>query len=160
MRKTGTSGKQRKSGTRSLKAHEPFASKELKDSPLVAETLLECIRTGDLDSFREVLMAHLEESSKHLPHGGGELTSICEQTPRTKSLSRLGLRTARRLRTYIYGFDLLQQERCASLASVPLPLHTLENPTTEITLRFLELTVLNLRGVKESVLVSHDVRSS
>jgi DNA-binding phage protein len=47
-----------------LRAHEPFASKELKDSHLVAETLLECIRTGDLDSFREVLMAHLMTVNK------------------------------------------------------------------------------------------------
>ena len=64
MRKTGTSGKRKKSAIKSLKAHEPFASKELKDSHLVAETLLECIRTGDLESFREVLMAHLMTVNK------------------------------------------------------------------------------------------------
>ena len=64
MRKTATSGRQRKSETRSLKVYGPFTSKELKDSHLVAETLLECIRTGDLDSFREVLMAHLMTVNK------------------------------------------------------------------------------------------------
>lgn len=64
MRKTATSGRQRKSATKSLRAHEPFASKELKDSHLVAEALLECIRSGDLDSFREVLTAHLMTVNK------------------------------------------------------------------------------------------------
>ncbi len=64
MRKIGTSGKRKRSATKYLKAHEPFASKELKDSRLVAETLLECIRTGDLASFREVLMAHLMTVNK------------------------------------------------------------------------------------------------
>ena len=34
-------------------------SKELKNPKLVASTLLECIRTGDTESFREVLTAHL-----------------------------------------------------------------------------------------------------
>jgi DNA-binding phage protein len=47
-----------------LKAHEPFTSKELKNQHLVAETLLECIKTGDVDSFREVLIAHLMTVNK------------------------------------------------------------------------------------------------
>ena len=64
MRKTVTSSRQKKSGTKSLKKHVPFKSKELKDSHLVAETLLECIRSGDLESFREVLMAHLMTVNK------------------------------------------------------------------------------------------------
>jgi DNA-binding phage protein len=64
MPKTATSAKPRKSVTKSLKAHEPFASKELKDSRLVSETLLECIRSGDLQSFREVLMAHVMTVNK------------------------------------------------------------------------------------------------
>lgn len=64
MRKTATSGKRKKSATKSLKVHDPFVSKELKDSHLVAETLLECIRTGDLEAFREVLMAHLMTVNK------------------------------------------------------------------------------------------------
>lgn len=64
MRKTAISGKRRKSGTKYLKAHEPFEAKELKDAKLVSETLLECIKTGDLDSFREVLIAHLMTVNK------------------------------------------------------------------------------------------------
>ncbi len=64
MRKIVTSKKQKKLGTKSLRAHEPFTSKELKDPSLVSETLLECIKTGDLDSFREVLVAHLMSVNK------------------------------------------------------------------------------------------------
>jgi DNA-binding phage protein len=59
MGKSATSKRQRRSGTKSLKAHVPFTSKELKYSKLVVETLLDCIRTGDIESFREVLTAHL-----------------------------------------------------------------------------------------------------
>ena len=64
MRKTVTFGRQKKSGMKSLKVHEPFASKELKNPHLVAETLLECIRSGDLDSFRDVLIVHLMTANK------------------------------------------------------------------------------------------------
>lgn len=64
MAKAKTSGKRRKSGTKFLKAHEPFASKELKDSALVSETLLECIKTGDIESFRDVLISHLMTANK------------------------------------------------------------------------------------------------
>jgi DNA-binding phage protein len=39
--------------------HVPFKSKILKNSSVVTETLLDCIRTGDLQTFREVLYAHL-----------------------------------------------------------------------------------------------------
>lgn len=49
---------------KSLREHVPFASEELKNSHLVAETLLECIKTGDIDSFREVLTAHLMTVNK------------------------------------------------------------------------------------------------
>lgn len=59
MRKGGTSRKRRKSGSDSWRAHSPFTSAELGNSSRVVETLLDCIRTGDLDSFREVLVAHL-----------------------------------------------------------------------------------------------------
>jgi DNA-binding phage protein len=59
MAKIATLKKQKKSATKSLKVHVPFKSKILKDSEVVADTLLECIKTGDLDSFREVLFAHL-----------------------------------------------------------------------------------------------------
>lgn len=64
MAKVETSKKRKKSGTKSLKAHEPFTSKKLKDSRLVVETLLDCIRTGDIASFREVLTAHLMTVNK------------------------------------------------------------------------------------------------
>ncbi len=47
-----------------LRAHEPFTSKELKNAKLVIETLLDCIRTGDIESFREVLTAHLMTVNK------------------------------------------------------------------------------------------------
>jgi DNA-binding phage protein len=64
MGRTVTSKKQKKSGTKFLKAHEPNASKELKNPKLVQETLLECIKNGDLDSFREVLIAYLVTANK------------------------------------------------------------------------------------------------
>ena len=44
---------------KSLKAHVPFKSTELKDVDLVLDILLDCIVTGDIDTFREVLTAHL-----------------------------------------------------------------------------------------------------
>lgn len=59
MDKIKTSKKRKKSEMKSLKAHVAFTSKELKNSKLVAETLLDCIRNGDTASFREVLTAHL-----------------------------------------------------------------------------------------------------
>ena len=64
MAKVTTSKKQKKLGTKSLKAHAPFTSKELKNSKLVIETLLECIRSGDIESFRQVLNAHLMTVNK------------------------------------------------------------------------------------------------
>src|SRR5581483_334956 len=64
MAKVVTLKKQKRSATKFLKAHEPFASKELRDKKLVIETLLDCIKTGDLDSFREVLIAHLMTVNK------------------------------------------------------------------------------------------------
>ena len=64
MAKIVTSKKRKKSATKSLKVHEPFKSKELKDANLVIETLLDCIKTGDLETFREVLVAHLMTVNK------------------------------------------------------------------------------------------------
>ena len=49
-----------------MKVYVPFKSQELKDSHLVAETLLECIKTGDIESFREVLTSHLLTVNKSL----------------------------------------------------------------------------------------------
>ena len=64
MPKAKISKKRSKSGTRSLKEHVPFKSKELGDAKLVIESLLECIRINDLDSFREILAAHLMTVNK------------------------------------------------------------------------------------------------
>jgi DNA-binding phage protein len=47
-----------------LKAHAPFKSPELKDVDLVVDTLLDCIKTGDIETFREVLTAHLMTVNK------------------------------------------------------------------------------------------------
>lgn len=44
---------------KSLKAHVPFKSTELKDVDLVLDILLDCIMTGDIGTFRDVLIAHL-----------------------------------------------------------------------------------------------------
>lgn len=44
--------------------HKPFSSGELKKPALVVETLLDCIRTGDITTFREVLTAHLMTVNK------------------------------------------------------------------------------------------------
>ena len=64
MAKIATSKKQKKSAMKSLKVHVPFTSKELRNVNLVTETLLDCIKTGDLDSFREVLASHLRTANK------------------------------------------------------------------------------------------------
>ncbi len=64
MRKAVTSRKPKRSGMKFLTEHVPFTSRELKDPQLVAETLLECIKSGDLDSFRDVLVVHLATVNK------------------------------------------------------------------------------------------------
>lgn len=64
MAKTATLRKRKESATKSLKVHVPFASPELKDPKLVSEALLECIKTGDLDSFRDVLSSYLMSANK------------------------------------------------------------------------------------------------
>ena len=66
MAKAKTLKKPRKSEMKFLKEHEPFVSSELKDPSIVVETLLECIREGDVESFREVLTAHMMTSNKAL----------------------------------------------------------------------------------------------
>jgi DNA-binding phage protein len=53
-----------RSKTKSLTEHIPFSSPELRNSKLVVETLLDCIRTGDVDSFRDVLVSHLVTTNK------------------------------------------------------------------------------------------------
>lgn len=64
MAKKKTLKRPKKSGTKFLKEHVPFQSKLLKDSEAVTEALLDCIRTGDIDSFRELLAAHLVTANK------------------------------------------------------------------------------------------------
>jgi DNA-binding phage protein len=64
MPKTATSKKRSRSGTKSLKKYVPSTSPELKDPKLVSEALLECIKSGDIDSFRDVLASHLMTANK------------------------------------------------------------------------------------------------
>ncbi len=59
-----TSKKQKKFATKSLKEHVPFKSSTLKNKKLVIDTLLECIRKDDVDSFKELLTAHLMTVNK------------------------------------------------------------------------------------------------
>jgi DNA-binding phage protein len=47
-----------------LKEYVPFTSKELKNAKLVVDILLDCIRNEDLETFREVLIAHLMTLNK------------------------------------------------------------------------------------------------
>lgn len=47
-----------------MREHVPFKSPELKDPEVVTEALLECIRSGDVEAFREVLTAHLMTVNK------------------------------------------------------------------------------------------------
>jgi DNA-binding phage protein len=64
MAKTATSKKRKGFAMKSLKAHAPFTSPELKDPKLVSEALLECIKTGELESFRKVLASYLMTANK------------------------------------------------------------------------------------------------
>jgi len=64
MARTKTSAKRKASGRASLTVHIPFTSPELKDSKLVIETLIDCIRTGDLDAFRDVLWSHVMTTNR------------------------------------------------------------------------------------------------
>ena len=47
-----------------MRENESFQSQTLKDTQAVIETLLDCIKENDLDSFREVLAAHLMTVNK------------------------------------------------------------------------------------------------
>lgn len=64
MGKSGTSTKRKKSKTKYLTEYIPFSNPELMDPKGVADTLLECIREGDIQSFREVLVAHILTTNK------------------------------------------------------------------------------------------------
>jgi DNA-binding phage protein len=62
MTKTAKSNQQKKPGTKPLTTPRSF--KEFKNSKLVSETLLDCIRTEDLDSFRSILISCLTTVNK------------------------------------------------------------------------------------------------
>lgn len=47
-----------------MRAYVPFKSQEIRNSRLVSEALLDCIKAGDVESFREVLVAHLMTANK------------------------------------------------------------------------------------------------
>lgn len=47
-----------------MKVHVPFKSRELKNVNLVIDILLDCIKTGDIETFREILVAHLMTVNK------------------------------------------------------------------------------------------------
>lgn len=47
-----------------MKVHVPFRSPELKNSKIVSDALLECIRIGDLDAFRDVLISYMQTANK------------------------------------------------------------------------------------------------
>lgn len=64
MAKTATSKKRKGSGKKYLREYVPFTSPELRDPKIVSEALLECIKTGDLEAFRDVLASYLITANK------------------------------------------------------------------------------------------------
>jgi DNA-binding phage protein len=64
MAKAKTSKKQKLSEKKLLKPYSPFTSSELKNSKAVVRILLECIKTNDLETFRDVLVSHLVTANK------------------------------------------------------------------------------------------------
>lgn len=64
MVKNSISRKQKKSETKFMKEHTPFKSKVLKNKSVVSDALVDCLKTGDLQTFREVLFAHLMTVNK------------------------------------------------------------------------------------------------
>src|SRR5579862_781712 len=63
MAKTATSGKRKRSSPGLLKKHDPFGGK-LKDASIVKEVLIEALMENDLETFQDVLIAHLRSVSK------------------------------------------------------------------------------------------------
>lgn len=47
-----------------MKKHDPFSSPQLKDAHLVKEVLVEALMNNDLETFQDVLIAHLRTVSK------------------------------------------------------------------------------------------------
>lgn len=63
MAKVKISRKQKISSLNTIKKHEPDR-KLLRDKKLIVEVLLDAILQNDLDTFRDVLIAHLRSISK------------------------------------------------------------------------------------------------
>ena len=71
MAKIAPSRKQKSAVKKPPITHAPISSNS-NNSKLVSETLLECVRTGDLNSFRTVLATHIMSSNKvHLARRSG-----------------------------------------------------------------------------------------
>ena len=64
MGKKKTSKKPKGSKKIYLTRHIPFTNSDLKDSKATAKALVECFREGDIESFRDVLVAHLMTVNK------------------------------------------------------------------------------------------------
>jgi hypothetical protein len=64
MAKIATPTKQKGSRKKRATARVALGSSDLKNSKLVSDTLIECIRTGDLDAFRDVLASHITITNK------------------------------------------------------------------------------------------------
>jgi len=47
-----------------LHLHAPFSCNELKSPSIVADALLNCVKSGDLEAFRDVLISHLLSTNK------------------------------------------------------------------------------------------------
>lgn len=47
-----------------LKVYEPYSNPDLKDSKIVAEALLDCLKHGDTEAFRDVLVSFLMTANK------------------------------------------------------------------------------------------------
>ena len=64
MNKKKTLKKQKASKKIYLTRHIPFTNAKLKDSKATAKALAECFHEGDIESFRDVLVAHLMTINK------------------------------------------------------------------------------------------------
>ncbi len=64
MDKATKSNQQKKSGKAPFTTTPPSKNSDLKNSKLVSETLLECIRSEDLDSFQSILISCLTVINK------------------------------------------------------------------------------------------------
>lgn len=64
MAKTASSNQRKKSGVKPLSPSRALKGVEPRNSKIVSETLLDCIRTEDLDSFRSILISCLTTVNK------------------------------------------------------------------------------------------------